>query len=128
MDLMGHVNHANTVTLLEDARVALLLLEGRQCGTEMGRGIVVSRLAVDYHAPLIYTGRPVRVEIHVRDLRGESFTLGYAVFAGRRESDSVVATAETVLVPYDLEQAVPRILTEGERDFLAGWRSESSGG
>lgn len=128
MDVLGHVSHANTVTLLEDARVALLLLEGRQCGTEMGRGIMVSRLAVDYHAPLIYTGRPVRVEIHVRDLRGESFTLGYSVFSGRRDTDPLVATAETVLVPYDLDRALPRILTEGERDFLAGWRSESSGG
>jgi acyl-CoA thioester hydrolase len=128
MDVMGHVNQPSTVTLLEDARVALLLLEGRQCGTEMGRGIVVSRLVVDYHAPLIYTGRPVRVEISVSDLRAESFTLDYSVSSGRRETDSVVATAATVLVPYDLDTAVPRILTDGERDFLAGWRSGSSGG
>jgi acyl-CoA thioester hydrolase len=124
MDVFGHVNHANTVTLLEEARVDLLFGEGGRHGAaSMARGMVVARLVVDYHSPLIVDGSSVRVEIAVRELRAASFTLDYTIHSGRRESDAVVATAETLLVPYDTAAARPRRLTDAERDFLAGYRA-----
>lgn len=124
MDAFGHVNHANTVTLLEEARVELLFGEGgRQGAASMGNGIVVARLVVDYHAPLVVDGSSVRVAISVRELRAASFTLDYTVYNGRRNSDAVVATAETLLVPYDVNVGRPRRLTDAERDFLAGYRA-----
>lgn len=124
MDVFGHVNHANTVTLLEEARVDLLFGEGGRHGAaSMAQGMVVARLVVDYHSPLIVDGSSVRVEIAVRELRAASFTLDYTIHSGRRESDAVVATAETLLVPYDTSAARPRRLTDAERDFLAGYRA-----
>jgi acyl-CoA thioester hydrolase len=78
---------------------------------------------VDYHSPLVADGSTVRVEISVRDLRAASFTLDYTVYNGRRNSDAVVATAETLLVPYDVNLGRPRRLTDAERDFLAGYRA-----
>jgi len=124
MDAFGHVNHASTVTLLEEARIDLLFDEaGRHGAAGMANGMVVARLVVDYHAPLVFDGASVRVAIVVRDLRAASFTLDYTVHNGRHESDAVVATAETLLVPYDREAARPRRLTEAERDFLAGYRA-----
>ena len=124
MDAYGHVNHANTVTLLEEARAELLFAEGRRHGAAgMSKGIVVARLVVDYHTPLIVNGASVRVRIGVRELRQASFTLDYSVHNGRRETDAVVATAETLMVPYDLDAQRPRRLTEQERDFLAGYRA-----
>jgi acyl-CoA thioester hydrolase len=124
MDVFGHVNHANTVTLLEEARVDLLFTEGsRQGATGMGAGMVVARLVVDYHAPLVANGTSIRVEIVVRELRAASFTLDYTVYNGRRSSDAVVATAETLLVPYDVAATRPRRLSDAERDFLAGYRA-----
>lgn len=124
MDLFGHVNHANTVTLLEEARVALLFDEAARHGAEtMARGMVVARLVVDYHSPLVADGTPVRIEISVRELRAASFTLDYTVHGGRRESDTVAATAETLLVPYDVDSRRPRRLTDAERDFIAGYRA-----
>jgi acyl-CoA thioester hydrolase len=124
MDAYGHVNHANTVTLLEEARAELLFVESaRQGAGILANGMVVARLVVDYHVPLIADGRSVRVEITVRTLKAASFTLDYVVHNGRSETDTVVATAETLLVPYNLESGRPRRLVETERDFLAGYRA-----
>ena len=124
MDAYGHVNHANTVTLLEEARVDLLFGEAARHGAaDMANGVVVARLVVDYHTPLVVDGASVRVEIVVRELRAASFTLDYTIHSGRRESDAVVATAETMLVPYNREAGRPRRLTDAERDFLAGYRA-----
>lgn len=124
MGVFGHVNHASTVTLLEEARIDLLFSEAaRHRAAGMAEGIVVARLAVDYHSPLVADGSTVRVEISVRDLRAASFTLDYTVYNGRRNSDAVVATAETLLVPYDVNLGRPRRLTDAERDFLAGYRA-----
>jgi acyl-CoA thioester hydrolase len=67
------------------------------------------------------------VEISVRELRSASFTLDYTVHSGRDEKGAVVATAETLMVPYNLQSARPRRLTEAERDFLAGYRAAVHG-
>lgn len=120
MDAFGHVNHARTVTLLEEARVGLLFTEAGRRGLEsMAEGMVVARVVIDYHAPLVYEASSVQVRMSVRDLRAASFLIDYTVSAGRTAS---VATAETMMVPYDLAAGRPRRLTTAERDFLAEWR------
>jgi acyl-CoA thioester hydrolase len=127
MDAFGHVNHANTVTLLEEARVALLFGEAARVGASgMTKGVVVARLVVDYHAPLVADGGTVRVAMTVREMRTASFTLDYQVHSGSSVDDPVVATAETMLVPYDTVNGRPRRLTEEERDFLAAYRSNGA--
>ncbi len=128
MDAYGHVNHANTVTLLEEARVALLFTEAARQGADgMARGVVVARLVVDYHAPLVADGNAVRVAMSVREMRHASFTLDYEVHSGPAEDGMLAATAQTRLVPYDTSTGRPRRLTEQERDFLAAYRSGSNG-
>jgi acyl-CoA thioester hydrolase len=89
--------------------------------------VVVARLVVDYHQPLLANGTKVRVEMSVRDLRRVSFTLGYTVHSGLSADDPVVATAETMLVPFDIQLGRPRRLSETERDFLAAWKDSSGG-
>ena len=124
MDAYGHVNHARTVTLLEEARVELLFVEAARHGvTDMAKGVVVARLAVDYHSPLVADGTNVRIEMSVRDMRVASFVLDYNLHSGRSESDAVVITAQTLMVPYDLAGQRLRRLTEAERDFLAGYQT-----
>lgn len=127
MDAYGHVNHANTVTLLEEARVALLFSEAARQGADgMARGVVVARLVVDYLMPLVADGTPVRVSMTVREMRHAAFTLDYKVHSGQLEEMPAV-TAQTMLVPYDTSSGRPRRLTESERDFLAAYRSGSNG-
>lgn len=128
MDAFGHVNHANTVTLLEEARIDLLFTEATRHGVPaMKDGVVVARLVVDYLAPLLYTGDDVVVEMSVRELKSASFTLDYALRSGRQEGSPVVTRAETLMVPYDVAAGRPRRLLEAERDFLAGWRAGGNG-
>ncbi|HEX6351609.1 acyl-CoA thioesterase [Actinophytocola sp.] len=123
MDAYGHVNHARTVTLLEEARLALLFDEGKRQGAGgMAGGLVVARLVVDYHAPLVADGHVVRVAMSVREMLNASFTLDYTIHSGPLETDLVAATAQTRLVPYDTANSRPRRLTENERDFLAAYR------
>lgn len=127
MDAYGHVNHANTVTLLEEARVELLFTEAKRQGAEsMARGVVVAKLSVDYLIPIIADGNPLRVSVSVREMRHAAFTLDYRVHSGPLEEMAAV-TAETLMVPYDTATGRPRRLTEGERDFLAAYRSGSNG-
>ena len=128
MDAFGHVNHANTVTLLEEARIDLLFTEAARHGvTDMTQGVVVARLVVDYIAPIVFTGGEIVVEMSVRELRSASFLLDYTVRNQRGDDSVVVTKAETLMVPYNVTAARPRRLDEAERDFLAGWRAGGNG-
>lgn len=130
MDVYGHVNHASTVTLLEEARIALLFGEAARHGgaAAISKGVVVSRVVVDYHAPIVAKGTALRIELSVRELRNASFTIGYDVRSGPAADDPVAVTAETRLVPYDLASGRPRRMSEAEKDFLAAWRTNGGNG
>jgi acyl-CoA thioester hydrolase len=126
MDAFGHVNHANTVTLLEEARFEMLFADAAQHGeSALGQGIVVARLTVAYHTPLIVNGVAVRVEVGVKDVRAASFTLDYTVHSGVDGAGELVATAETLMVPYDLVASRPRRLSTAEIGFLERYRPEA---
>jgi acyl-CoA thioester hydrolase len=126
MDSYRHVNHAQTVTLLEEARLQLLYGErARHGGGMVDGGLVVAKLEVVYHAPLFVNGSPFRVGLSVTKLRVADFTLHQEIHCGPSETDKVGVVANVTLAPYDLVNERSRRLTEPERDFLAGWRSES---
>ncbi|HKS44484.1 MAG TPA: thioesterase family protein [Amycolatopsis sp.] len=119
MDVFGHVNHANMVTLLEEARLPLLFGEAGEAGlTEFAKGMVVVELAVRYRAPVVVDGQEIRVEVVLRELKFASLTLGYTVYSGSKAEDAVAVTAETVLAPYDVNTGRARRLTGSERAFL----------
>ncbi|WP_433871731.1 acyl-CoA thioesterase [Saccharopolyspora sp. CA-218241] len=117
MDAFGHVNHARTITLLEEARAELLFTEAERRGLlGMAEGMVVARVVIDYHSPLNYRSGTLQVQMSVRELKAASFVLDYTAHA-----DEVVATAETLMVPYDLRAGRPRRLSTDEREFLDEW-------
>ncbi|GAA4865761.1 thioesterase family protein [Saccharopolyspora rosea] len=121
MDAFGHVNHARTITLLEEARADLLFTEAERRGLDgMAEGMVVARVVVDYHSPLVYSSRSLQVRMSVRDLKAASFVVDYTAFA-----QEAVATAETLMVPYDLGAGRPRRLTSEERAFLAEFQLDT---
>ncbi len=115
-DVYGHVNHARTVTLLEDARVAVFF-DGAGCFVD---GILVADLHVDYRRPIPYGPEPVRVELWVEAVRAASFEVRYLVRSGPSADAPVAANARTKLVPYDLAAERPRRMTDAERSFLTG--------
>ncbi|MER2092284.1 MAG: acyl-CoA thioesterase [Saccharopolyspora rectivirgula] len=61
MDAFGHVNHAKTITLLEEARAQLLFTEAQRRGLRgMAEGMVVARVVVDYHTPLEWSAQSIK--------------------------------------------------------------------
>lgn len=117
MDAFGHVNNTTFFTYLEEARVDLLFVTA---GDEIARdrlasGIVVARHEIDYTAPLVFRPEPVSVDVWVARLGNASFTLRYEILD---DGGPVYAKAETVLVPYDVDEVRPRRLSDEERVAL----------
>lgn len=125
MDVYGHVNNACVVTLLEEARTALLFGEGAQRGAQtLASGVVVVELRVRYRQPLVYSAGPVRVQLWVSELRAASFALDYTI-AGT-DGNAVVARAQ--LAPYDTAAHRPRRLTPAEQEFLVAYQDGGGDG
>ena len=122
-DPYGHVNHAMVVTLLEDARTALLFDAATRAGvTAFEAGLLVSALEVRYRRPIPWSRRGVFVQMWAHELRAASFRVGYRLLVPAPEGDGwdpkPAAEASTQLVPYDLAAARPRRLTAEERQFV----------
>lgn len=125
MDVYGHVNNACVVTLLEEARTALLFGEGAIRGAQtLASGVVVVELTVHYRQPLVYSASPVRVRLWVSELRVASFGLDYTI-AG---TDGNAVIARTQLAPYDTAAHRPRRLMPAEHGFLAVFRDGGGDG
>lgn len=129
MDAYGHVNHARVVTLLEEARAALLFDVAARGGAEaFSAGLLVADLDVRYRRPIPWSTGGVRVEMVVRELRAASFRVGYRLLLASDAADGgwqdkPAAEASTQLVPYDLDAARPRRLSDSERAFLETYRA-----
>ncbi len=127
MDAYGHVNNVQFLRLLEDARVVGLrewMVDGPSMLEE---GIVVTRHAIEYRAPLTYRPAPVEVDMWVTRLHGAGFDLGYVVRDPAGVGERVYAVAETGLALYDFVTARPRRLEPGARAALEPHRGEAVG-
>ena len=124
MDAYGHVNNVVHLQYFEMARVALFFerasLEER---TGLRRGTVVAAHDIRYRLPVVYSARPLDVQIWVSGVRAASFTCHYEVF----DHERLAVTGSTLLVPYDFTIDRPRRLSADERDFLARWADEPDG-
>ncbi|MCD2186883.1 acyl-CoA thioesterase [Actinomycetospora soli] len=122
-DPYQHVNHAKVVTLLEDARTALLFdTAAREGVAAFEAGLLVAHVDVRYRRPIPWTRRGVRARMWAHSVRTASFTVGYELLLpdddGTGWDPKPAVTADTQLVPYDLAAARPRRLTADERTFL----------
>ena len=121
MDAYGHVNNVVYLQYFEMARVALFFerasLEER---TGLRRGTVVAAHDIRYKLPVVYSARPLDVQIWVSGVRAASFTCHYEVF----DHERLAVTGSTLLVPFDFTIDRPRRLSADEREFLARWADE----
>lgn len=128
MDVFHHVNHAAVITLLEEARVALLFCRARQLGlSELAEGIVLSRLEADYYLPVDFTDGSLLIELSVQQLKHASFVVKHVLHTGSDIGDPIAVIAQATLVPYHVSTRRPRRLTAAEREFLAGFVEECVG-
>jgi acyl-CoA thioester hydrolase len=121
MDAYGHVNNVVFLQYFEMARVDLFFerasLEER---TGLRRGTVVAAHDIQYKLPVVYSPRPLDVEIWVSEVRAAAFRCHYEVVDHQR----LAVTGSTLLVPFDFSINRPRRLTDDEKDFLARWTDE----
>ena len=103
-DMLGHVNHARALALIEDARLAM--------GDGVGGGLILARLEVDYLRQLYYrVGERLLVRSAVTRIGTKSFTVRQELV----QDDQVAIRADAVMVAFDFEADASRPLTDEER-------------
>jgi acyl-CoA thioester hydrolase len=108
-DMLGHVNHARALALIEDARLAM--------GDRSG-GLILARLEVDYLRQLYYrVGERLVVRSAVTRLGTKSFTVRQELV----QDDQVAIRADAVMVAFDFEADASRPLTDDERTHWSGF-------
>jgi acyl-CoA thioester hydrolase len=121
MDAYGHVNNVVFLQYFEMARVDLFFerasLEER---TGLRRGTVVASHDIQYKLPVVYSPRPLDVQIWVSEVRAAAFRCHYEVYDHQR----LAVTGSTLLVPFDFSINRPRRVTPDEKDFLARWSDD----
>lgn len=121
-DVYRHLNHAVVVTLLEEARIAMVFTAAAEAGADgFAAGLLVAGLHVDYRRQLPYRADGLRVAMWVDELRAASFRISYEMHDGPGADDVVAVRAWTRMATVDLDAGRPRRLTGDEREFLQRW-------
>lgn len=120
LDPQWHVNNANFLTFIEQARFAYLVHLGLFDGESfLDLGLIVADVHIAYRAP-ISVGTDVRVALRVSRIGNKSLTFEYQVEDAT--GGTLFARAENVMVAYDYRsqtsQPVPdewrRVISEFE--------------
>jgi acyl-CoA thioester hydrolase len=121
-DAYRHVNNANAVTLLEEARAAMIFHAAADAGVaSFADGLLVVGLHVDYRRQIPYRSDGLRVAMAIEEVRAASFRITYEMHGGPAEADPVAVRAWTRMATFDLDADRPRRLTPEERHFLHRW-------
>jgi acyl-CoA thioester hydrolase len=120
MDAFGHVNNVTFFAYMQEARTGMLFAgDAAEEIPDLIKGVVVARHEIDYRRPLVWRPEPIEIDVWSHQVKASSFTLKYEIRDQLADPKPVVvAEALTVLVPFDLDAARPRRLTEAERKFL----------
>ncbi len=103
-DSLGHVNHARALSLIEDARLAMV--------EEPGQSIILARLEVDYLRQLYYrVGERPCVSSWVTRIGTKSLRLRQELV----QDGEVAIRADVVMVLFDFATDTSRPMTDAER-------------
>jgi acyl-CoA thioester hydrolase len=114
MDAQGHLNNAAYVDCLQEARVGFLLSGPPVLHQLLDSGILVVSHQLEYLRPIIFSERPLTINLWVDAVGGSRFTIGYEL----RDGNNLAARARTGVAAFDLARNALRRLTAGERDLL----------
>ncbi|WP_045194579.1 acyl-CoA thioesterase [Rhodococcus sp. B7740] len=122
MDVYQHINHARMVTLLEEARIPWLLVDGRPTAN-LRHGAVIADLHVKYRGQLRHEDGPLDVFMWIDAVRAVDFVVGYEVRARGASLDTPASVvASTQIAAFDIDAQRLRRLTPTEREFLMSWQ------
>ncbi len=124
-DSYRHVNNGKAVTLLEEARVALMFDAAADEGVaSFAAGLLVVGLHVDYRRQIPYRSDGLRVVMAIEEIRAASFRITYEMHDGPGAADAIAVQAWTRMATYDLDAGRPRRLTDDERRLPVQIRSK----
>lgn len=115
-DILGHVNNARIVTLVEQARIDWLnTMRERDA---ISRPKLVARVELNYRAPVMH-GPELTIELGIGHVGRTSFTItNRGIQNGELMFDGL-----NVLVVLDRETGKPGPISEADREFLSGFGS-----
>jgi acyl-CoA thioester hydrolase len=115
LDLLGHVNNVVYYDYLQESRLRLLTLLGRE--KVEAAPLVVAHQEIDYIAPLPGGVEPVIVETWIDRIGTSSFTVAAVVW----DSDGTLAArASTVMVFFDRATEKSKPMSKEVRHWLEG--------
>lgn len=132
LDAYGHVNNAEMLRLLEEARIqafwlsdeadapavvaSMAVLDGRPGAATL---TLIARMEIEYLAPVPYLRQPVDVRLWLGKLGGASLDVCYEVWSPVGTTPEVqFARANTTIVLVDAQSERPRKINDVER---AAW-------
>ncbi|MCU1529698.1 MAG: 4-hydroxybenzoyl-CoA thioesterase [Frondihabitans sp.] len=130
LDAYGHVNNAEMLHLLEEARIQAFWSAGDESDDPASTAILdaspntqtwslIARQEVEYLAPIAYTRQPLDIQLWIGHMGGASLELFYEVYSPEGVETRVLHTrAATTLVLVDATTQRPRRISEAER---AAW-------
>lgn len=114
LDVFGHVNNARFLTFTEEAR-RVLLTSPPMDTTRMGQGgVILARITVDFHAPVVPPEWAVTVRTAVTQIGRSSVGLRHTIHHGTTHA----ATLTVVVVAFDHTALTTRLLDAEERTAL----------
>lgn len=97
-DLLGHVNNATIMTLVEEARIRTLAQLEQQLDVHGALDMVLRTTTTDFFRPVMYRG-PVHVNVWISRIGTSSFVMQHEV----AQDDEVYVSVEAVVVMFDRE-------------------------
>ncbi|HCG56802.1 MULTISPECIES: thioesterase family protein [Brevibacterium] len=117
-DMLGHVNNARMITLIEECRIRWL--HETEAGSLTGGGMLVANQSIDYLLPVMY-GPELTMTVTVKRIGSSSFT----VHTRGDQSGQKVFNSDVILVHIDRETGRPTPITEDIRSVLEGYLAEA---
>lgn len=130
LDAYGHVNNANMLRLLEEARIQAfwvsdVMVDGAAVGATTAvldarpgadTFSIIARQEIEYLQPIGYTRHPLDIHLWMSRLGGASLEVSYEVWSGETVQPATLFTrASTTIVLVDSETMKPRRIRPAER-------------
>jgi acyl-CoA thioester hydrolase len=124
-DMLGHLNHARVLSLVEDARMAFMSGSPGE-STDQGRssrGVILARLEVDYLQQVRYrVGESLPIVSWITKLGTKSLVMRQELLQDER----VVLRADAICVAFDYDTDASRPFDDEERAFWSGYQADQS--
>ncbi len=118
MDAFGHVNNVEFFRYLESARVEYAMTVFANEVRAEGENIILADLHCAFRRQLRWPGQ---VDVYTRTVRVGRSSIALQQIMCLADTDTIAATADTVLVWFDFKQQKPAEVPTGIRAGIAGY-------